>query len=201
MNSQVKTFSSNDETDSPDDQIFHKCSFCHKLSTRTKSLVSCAHYIHLGCLKMKVISTLISGKYRIYCLDKFCNSQIDRKFIVALISETAKVCYDTLQFLDEYTVAESEKVLYWCYKCRQINCKYIDQNTKCHSCEKRQDKLKNVFTLIKLLLVERESKNKDSKNYEAISKCVEDCKKQLKRCNNCNMWKHSFPGIQLKCLC
>jgi len=199
---QVNTFQKvQNKKDDEDYKPYHKCSFCHKLSQRTKILNDCNHYIHLGCLKMKTISTLICGKYKVFCHDRDCTSMIGRDHIVKILTEKGKTCYDSLNFMAEYALSEPEKALFWCYKCRLISSKYVDEVSKCSCCGKRQDKLKSVFTLAKLVLVEKDSKNRDHKNYEAISKCVEDCKQQLPRCESCKMWKHGFPGISQKCLC
>ncbi|CAI2374085.1 unnamed protein product [Moneuplotes crassus] len=191
-----------------EENAVHKCSFCHKMSRKTRPLKNCNHFIHNSCLKMKTISTLITGKYKIMCHDKECTELVNRDDIFTVIDDKAQICYDSLHFLLEFISAESDRIVYWCFNCRLINCKYGSQNSKCLACNKKQDKLKSVFTLIKLAIIEKESKylfsqskSKDGKNHEAINKCIEDCKEQIPRCPECLLWKHKFSSITLKCLC
>jgi hypothetical protein len=103
------------------EEILHECSFCHKLSSKTKILNGCSHYIHLGCLKMKTISMLMIGKFKIFCPNKDCTAQIDRDKIVRVLDDRSKIIYDTLNFIREYSIAEPDKVLYWCHRCRLID--------------------------------------------------------------------------------
>ncbi|CAI2374259.1 unnamed protein product [Moneuplotes crassus] len=202
---QAKEKASSQETE---EEIAHKCTICHKISRKARPLKDCSHYIHNSCMKMKAITTMITGKYKIICHDKECTELIHRDDIFSVIDEKAQICYDSLQFLLDYSNIETERIIYWCFTCRLLNCKFGDENSKCVSCNKKQDKLKSVFTLIKLVIAEREAKylfsqnkSKDSKNHEAINKCIDDCKDQLERCPDCLMWKHQFTGLALKCLC
>ena len=84
----------------------HKCSFCYKISRKAKPLSNCGHFIHNGCLKMKTISTLITGKYKMNCHYKDCNSVIQRSDLTAILEDKAKICYDTLNFLYDYLQCE-----------------------------------------------------------------------------------------------
>lgn len=147
---------------------------------------------------MKIISTLVTGKYKMICHDKDCTTMLHRDDVLSVIDNKARTCFDTLQFLYEYMTVEPDRIIYWCFGCRLVSCKLIEQNTKCISCNKKQDKLKSVFTLIKLALVSKDSK---AKNYEAIIKCIDDCKSQVARCEDCLKWKHAFTGNSLKCEC
>lgn len=185
--------------DTRPDLIFHKCSFCHKISSRSKIMNTWTHYIHIGCLKMKVISNLISGKYKIYCHDKACKSPISRELIVPILNEKARLWYDVLEFLHELSIVDPEVHVYWCYCCRSFSALNSSQSSKWECCNKKQDKLKNVFTLLKLVLVDSKSMVKDFRNYNAIWKWVEDWRQYLQRCENCKQWKHNLSISALKC--
>lgn len=194
---QVSTF----RQENAKDEILHECCFCNKLSSKTTVLNGCNHNIHPGCLKLKTISLLLIGKSKIFCPHKDCTSLIERDKIVSILNNIAKIVYDTLCFIYEYSNSEPDKVLYWCYRCRLIDCKSIECSSKCMVCSKRQDKLKFVFSLSKLVLSPKDPKFKTDRNYSAIMNCLEDCRIQLSRCETCTKWKHSFLGISQKCLC
>ena len=155
--------------DTRPDLIFHKCSFCHKISSRSKIMNSWTHYIHIGCLKMKVISNLISSKYKIYCHDKSCKTPISRDLIAPILNERARLCYDVLEFLNDLSLIEPDVSIFWCYSWRLFSSKNSSQSSKWECWSKKQDKLKSVFTLLKLVLVDSKSMVKDFRNYNKFS--------------------------------
>lgn len=177
----------------------HKCSYCHKVSDKNMHQNTCGHYVHSGCLKMQTISALCFRKYEVRCNDKSCNSKIERDIIIKVIDSETKAILDTFNFISDYSKVDSSRIVYWCHRCRFVNAKYLEQESKCTQCHKKQDKIKTIFTLVDLIL--KRNVQSDQKNYLAIKKCVEDCSTQLERCEKCLVWKHKFPGTALKCLC
>ena len=145
---------------------FHKCSFCHKISSRAKIINEWGHHIHVGCLKMKVISNLISSKYKIDWHDKLCKTPIKREVIFPVLNENAKICYNVLELLHELNESDPDTNIFWCYSWRTFSARNSSQNSKCECCDKKQDKLKNVLTLLKLILVDSNSMVKDFRNYK-----------------------------------
>jgi hypothetical protein len=198
-NDQVKLISNENSVKYEEEVPSQKCSYCHKMSNKNMNKNSCGHYVHSGCLKMQTISALCFKKYEVRCSDKSCNIKIDREVVVSVIDLETKSILDTFNFLNDYSTADSSRIVYWCHRCRFVNVKYVESDSKCIQCCKKQDKIKTIFTLVDLIL--KRNAQSDQKNYQAIKKCVEDCSTQLQRCESCLVWKHKFPGTSLKCLC
>ena len=178
-----------------------KCSLWNQGSNDLELMRYCEHPYHPKCLKDKVYETIVSGNYKIRCLKKNWAQTVDRDVIVPLISEDAKICYDTLQFINDFNMMGGEKTLYWCHKCRYISVRYPTQSSSCTKCKKKMDKLKSVLSLSKLLLTNDKLQVKDKMNYEMIGYCITDWESQIKKCEVCKFWKHKFTSVSMKCVC
>ena len=177
------------------------CSICNQEAKDFLLMNQWEHPYHPKCLKEKVIEQIIWGSYKIRCSNKNWTQVIERDTIVPLISDDARICFDTLQFMNDFNMIGGEKTLYWCHKCRYISIRYPTQSSSCTRCKKKMDKLKNVLTLSKLLLSSEKPQAKDKTNYEMIGFCLTDCDSQIKKWDVCKLWKHKFTSVSMKCLC
>lgn len=148
-----------------------------------------------------VTSNLCHGYYKLACPSKDCQAYITRNIIKQICSNDALICYDTLKFISDMSQLEDDKLIYFCSSCCHFSLRYHQQSRKCSKCDKRMEKLKNLFTLIKLLLSSKTSQSCSKKDYQTIRHCVNECEKSIQRCDTCMQWKHRMSTLALKCIC
>ena len=178
-----------------------RCAFCHKKIGSAYMKLSCNHNIHNSCLRLVAVSGLSHSKYEIKCPEKECGKLINRNMIGSVVTPSALTCYDTLQLISDLTYVEDEKILYYCQGCLIFYLKYSQQSRKCQVCEKRMEKLGNLFTQVKLLLTDKNPQTHSKKAYYTFKECVKQCSIQLKRCDTCGLWKHQLNTLAMKCIC
>jgi vacuolar-type H+-ATPase subunit F/Vma7 len=177
------------------------CTICNKSTPGLDKLTKCGHYYHDHCLKNKACNILASKKFTVNCFKKDCPEQIERKHIVSLLSKEAKTCLDTYHFMNDFNTVGGEKTVFWCFRCRLVSVRFATQPEICGSCKNKMDILSNVMSLCRLVLSKHPIKDTEKKNHDMIVKCLTDCDQQITKCEDCQLWKHKFTSVSMKCQC
>ena len=181
--------------------VHHKCSICHDDSPRCKTKTECGHFYHSHCLKYRILRKLHSSEFIVNCFVNTCRDQISRSTIISVLNKDEKTCYDTLIFIDRINLVGEKKILFWCYRCREITSRFKPQIDSCSRCKKRMDKLSKLIGTFKLMSFKSKIPPRDKRTFEILSLCLKDCSQQLKRCEECLKWKHKLLTSSMRCQC
>lgn len=177
------------------------CVICKNGRKKPMALEGCGHLVHEGCIQNRIQTAILTCKHNIECPVKSCEEPINRALIVSLANEPARVAYDTMKFMNTFHNEAKPKALLWCYRCRKLSIRGDGWPKTCGICHKGQDFVRSVFELNRFVINNIKVPEKHKQRSIMAKKCLEDCTKDLKRCEDCLQWKHPFDTPEYKCKC